>query len=406
MTPTRPTSRSGRPGAHSGTPAAYRGVMAADTELAAPPPVVDWALAERTAVRWAPRGPQVSLAHAEDAVAELAAGARAATAHVAAVTGLEVVRGDAVRVVDRADWARANTASLRALLDPVLTDALARRARRAGGVVSHPVPDGGLTGRVAVAAGAKVTGTEVGALLSWLSSRVLGQYDVFSPTGGQLLLVAPNVVAVERELELDTADFRLWVALHEETHRVQFTAAPWLSGHLAARARALSTDVIGGEGVERQGPAERLVLAVRALLDAHRDGAPTAGGGAGLAVALAGPRQRRALAEVTAVMSLLEGHADVVMDDAGPAVIPSVARIRARFSARRAAGRGAPDRLVRRVLGLEAKTRQYADGARFVRAVVRAVGHEGLNRTWEAPEHLPRPEEIAAPADWVRRVHG
>jgi coenzyme F420 biosynthesis associated uncharacterized protein len=128
--------------------------------------------------------------------------------------------------------------------------------------------------------------------------------------------------------------------------------------------------------------------------------------GGGLVAALAGPQQRRALAEVTATMSLLEGHADVVMDDAGPAVIPSVAQIRRRFSERRRTGRSGADRVVRRVLGLDAKLRQYTDGARFVREVVREVGHEGLNRVWQGPEALPRPEEIAAPRDWVRRVHG
>jgi coenzyme F420 biosynthesis associated uncharacterized protein len=373
--------------------------------------VVDWALAERTAVRWSPRGPSATLDEARAAVAELAAGAAAATAHVAGVTGLAVPDGAAVRVVDRAGWVRANTASLRALLDPVLTEAVQRRTERArerrGGR-----PPGALEGRAVLAAGAALTGTEVGALLSWLSSRVLGQYDVFAPGGGQLLLVAPNVVEAERELGVDPRDFRLWVALHEETHRVQFAVAPWLGDHLAGRARSLSTDLLGGD--DGDGPTERLLALVRQALpgragagDGPGPGAgPAADGGSGLVGALAGPQQRRALAEVTAVMSLLEGHADVVMDDAGPAVVPSVARIRERFSQRRRRGRSAPDRVLRRLLGLEAKMRQYTDGARFVRRVVADVGHEGLNRVWEGPELLPRPEEIGAPGDWVRRVHG
>ena len=393
---------------------------------ATPGPVVDWALAERTGVRLAPRGPAVPLSVAREAVAELAAHAAAATGHVADVTGLSVAAATSpVRVVERSAWVRANVAGLRELIDPVLTRAvqvrleraeakrstsLAGRVGRLGRIGSDP--------RLALAAGSKVTGTEVGALLGWLSSRVLGQYDAFGPGGGQLLLVAPNVVAIERELGVDPRDFRLWVALHEETHRVQFAAAPWLADHLASRARGLSGDLLGAEG--EAGPTDRVLALVRSLarpggLAALRRSAVDGPDGvadpddplsAGLVSALAGPAQRRALAEVTAVMSLLEGHADVVMDEAGPSVIPSVAAIRARFSDRRASGRSGLDRVVRSLLGLDAKMRQYTDGARFVRAVVAEVGHEGLNQVWSGPQALPRPGEIARPRTWLDRVHG
>jgi coenzyme F420 biosynthesis associated uncharacterized protein len=127
--------------------------------------------------------------------------------------------------------------------------------------------------------------------------------------------------------------------------------------------------------------------------------------GTSLLDALQTPEQRRRLAAITAVMSLLEGHADVVMDDVGPQVVPSVATIRDRFSKRRA-GRGAIDQLLRRLLGLDAKARQYADGARFVRGVVERVGMTGFNEVWTSPQTLPLPAEIADPAAWVRRVHG
>jgi coenzyme F420 biosynthesis associated uncharacterized protein len=120
---------------------------------------------------------------------------------------------------------------------------------------------------------------------------------------------------------------------------------------------------------------------------------------------IATPEQRAELAKVTAVMSLLEGHADVVMDEVGPQVIPSVAQIRAKFTERRK-GVGAFDRLLRRLLGLEAKMRQYRDGAVFVRQVTDAVGVDGFNRVWESPDTLPLPDEIATPSAWVARVHG
>ena len=117
------------------------------------------------------------------------------------------------------------------------------------------------------------------------------------------------------------------------------------------------------------------------------------------------PEQRAEMARLTAVMSLLEGHADVVMDDVGPKVVPSVETIRARFEERRK-GLGGPDRLLRRLLGLEAKMRQYHDGARFVRAVTDRVGVDGFNAVWTSPDTLPLPAEIQDPSAWVTRVHG
>ena len=227
-----------------------------------------------------------------------------------------------------------------------------------------------------------------------MAGKVLGQYDLAPDGTPALMLVAPNIVQVERELGLDPHDFRLWVCMHEETHRVQFTAVPWLRDHMVERVRSLAVDLVP----DPESLQETLSRLASSLPDAVR------AGGTGLVDLVATPEQRRALAEVTAVMSLLEGHADVVMDEVGPQVIPSVAHIRSRFDARRK-GAGAVDKLLRRLLGLEAKMRQYRDGAAFVRGVVDSVGVEGFNRIWESPETLPRPEEIDEPAAWVARVH-
>jgi len=236
----------------------------------------------------------------------------------------------------------------------------------------------------------------MGSVLAFLSSRVLGQYDVFGSDGGRLLLVAPNVVQVERELGVDPSDFRLWVCLHEETHRVQFAACGWLREHMMSEVRALVSDLVGEPGAV----LDRVGAALQQLPDVLRGQSET-----GLLDLVQTPEQRRALAELTAVMSLLEGHADVVMDEVGPSVIGTVADIRRKFTRRRA-GRGSVDQLMRRLLGLDAKMRQYADGARFVRGVVDEVGMDGFNAVWTSPQTLPRPEEIADPKAWVRRVHG
>jgi coenzyme F420 biosynthesis associated uncharacterized protein len=347
--------------------------------------LVDWDLAARTAALVGRPGPQIPRAQAAAVVADLRAAAVASAPHVAAVTGLSAPAGEGVLVVDRPGWARANTEGFRALLAPVVAAAFSKRDR---------MPSAALT-----AVGSRVTAAEVGGLLGFFSGRVLGQYDAFGEAPGRLLLVAPNVVQVEAELGVVARDFRLWVCLHEETHRVQFTANPWLAPHLVGQVRGLVGELL----IEPTQLAERLASVARNLPDLLRGA--SGGSGAPLLDAVQTPQQREQLARLTAVMSLLEGHADVVMDEVGPQVVPSVETIRARFTKRRA-GRGAVDQLLRRLLGLEAKMRQYADGARFVRQVMTAVGTDGFNRVWQSPQTLPLPAEIADPDAWVRRVHG
>lgn len=224
---------------------------------------------------------------------------------------------------------------------------------------------------------------------------MLGQFDPYL-SRGRLLLVAPNIVQVERQLDLDVMDFRLWVCLHEQTHAVQFAAAPWLSAHLRGR---IATVAAGLEDQEA-GPV-RVKNAVRAITDLVRgkDGA------VGVLSALLTPEESHHLDHIIAVMSLLEGHADVVMDTVGPSRIPSVRRIRASFERRRD-GVGPADLLLRRLTGMDDKLAQYREGAAFVRAVVDKVGHQGLNAVWAGSDNLPVPDEIPHPERWVKRIHG
>ena len=342
---------------------------------------VDWEFAKATGRRLVAPGPRVSAAEAADVVASVRTSAARAQGPVAETSRLHAP-GDAPAavVVDRSTWISLNADSMAALMDPVMVK-IAASQRRTPGEAARAV-----TG--------KVSGGEAGALLAFMAGKVLGQYDLAPDGTPALMLVAPNIVQAERELGLDPHDFRLWVCMHEETHRVQFTAVPWLRDHMVQRVRALAVDLVP----DPESLQETLSRLATSLPDALR------AGGTGLIDLVATPEQRRALAEVTAVMSLLEGHADVVMDEVGPQVIPSVTHIRSRFDARRR-GAGAVDRLLRRLLGLEAKMRQYRDGAAFVRAVTDTVGIEGFNRVWESPETLPRPEEIDQPASWVARVH-
>jgi coenzyme F420 biosynthesis associated uncharacterized protein len=246
---------------------------------------------------------------------------------------------------------------------------------------------------VSRAVGSRVTGAEIGTVLGFLGSKVLGQFDPFHDPAGRLLLVAPNVVHVERELGADPHDFRLWVCLHEETHRVQFTAVPWMRDHLYDQIGRLS------ETIE---PTRLFEDGLKGLAEAVRGGASGGQRGSLLDV-ISTPEQREIMDQLTGVMSLLEGHADVVMDGVGPEVIPSVAEIRRKFDRRRQ-GVGVLDRVLRRALGLDAKMAQYRDGARFVRGVVDKVGMAEFNAVWREPANLPTKAEIAEPAAWITRV--
>ena len=357
---------------------------------------VDWEFAKAAGRRLMPAGPHVTPGQAAEVVASLRSAAARSRVPVAETARMDSPAGSSpVLVVDRPGWVDANVDSLQSMLEPVIATMLARRRTSAGPARDVNENVAGTGSNLVQDVGGKVTGAEVGALLSFFASKILGQYDLAPNGTPRLLLVAPNIVHVERELDVDPTDFRLWVCLHEETHRVQFTAVPWLRQHMIDTARQLSLDLVPDP--EQLG--DKLVQLARNLPGALR------AGGNGLTDIFATPEQRAQIARVTAVMSLLEGHADVVMDDVGPAVVPSVEHIRAKFQKRRQDVSGV-DRILRRLLGLEAKMRQYRDGAVFVRAVTDKVGTDGFNTVWTSPETLPLPEEIQNPATWVKRVHG
>ncbi|MFE5238587.1 MULTISPECIES: zinc-dependent metalloprotease [unclassified Streptomyces] len=368
--------------------------------------MVDWNLAVATATRFVRPGPEISREEARAVVAELRRHAKASEEHVRSFTRMipdgHEPEDTPVLVVDRAGWIRANVAGFRELLRPLLGKMQDRRGTGPGNAVLGAV-------------GGKVTGVELGMLLSFLASRVLGQYETFAPAtrelpasangGGRLLLVAPNIVHVERELEVDPHDFRLWVALHEETHRTQFTGVPWLRDHLQGEIQSFLDET----DVDPMTFLERLREAAQTFSGGSRPegerGEEGDDGGRSLVEIVQTPAQREILGRLTAVMSLLEGHADFVMDGVGPDVVASVAEIREKFQQRRARGASRLDLALRKLLGLDAKLRQYRDGEKFVRAVVGEVGMDGFNRVWTSPNTLPTKAEIASPEDWVARVH-
>jgi coenzyme F420 biosynthesis associated uncharacterized protein len=380
--------------------------------------MIDWDVAISTGVRFARQGPEVSLADARAVVAELRGLTAVVQQPVRELTGL-TSQGEVgpVAVVDRPGWIKANVGGFRVVLEP-LADRLAER--------SSALP---AAGSVFGAVGSRATGMQAGLILAYLSSRVLGQYELFLPPGeggapsangpatngtgangtgngangtasgsdasvGRLTLVAPNIVMIERELGVDPHDFRRWVCLHEETHRVQFTSVPWLRGYV----QGMMTEFLLASDLDASAIIDRMRSAAGAVVGAVRGNE-----GESLIEAMQTPAQRALLDKLTAVMTLVEGHGDYVMDAVGPSVVPSVEDIREKFSHRRGSA-GRFEQIFRRVLGIDLKMKQYEQGSLFVSTVVAEAGMAGFNKVWTSPETLPTRAEIENPREWLERV--
>ena len=365
--------------------------------------LVDWRTVERLTAL-IPAGPSASRSARASSVAVLRRSALEAPAWVARITGLnraaqQVAETTRVSVVDRAGLVRASTRALRVLMEQV------------------PAPQASEAVRLVGAA-------EMAGAMSLLATRLLGQVVPAAGTGADgdvgregeasphLLLVAPNVLAMRRQLDLDMLDLPAWVCLHEMTHAVQLAAAPWLGPYLSDSMRMVIGAVVEavhgepgggggadgtGEQVLRRRPGRAARIAARAGRGRVLEG-------------LTNFKERSEVASLAAALTFLEGHAEVVLDDVHPNRMPSVHRLRAVLSRSRAAdagigpGPGLGSLLLHRLMGLEAKEAQYADGTAFVRSVVARIGHEGLNIVWTDPALLPTPAEIARPDVWVRRV--
>jgi coenzyme F420 biosynthesis associated uncharacterized protein len=342
---------------------------------------VDWSFAEKVAIRVSGREPLAESYHASSLIPDFAELTAEAEGLVAAETGLVSAAGPARgRVVDRADWIRANVASFQRLLGPLLEKVRERSGTK-----------GGLPLSVA----GKIAGAELGTILGWMSGRVLGQYDVLvldeDDTTDQDLVyyVGPNVLSLEKRFGFPPREFRLWIALHELTHRAQFTGGPWLRPYFQSLVHQ-SLDLVDPD------PARVLAALKGAIKDrkALEDG--------GIAHLLASPEQRAVLGKIGGLMSLLEGHGEVTMDRAAAEHIPSAERFgRVLRERRKSAGLAA--RLVQRLIGIEAKLAQYEQGVRFIEAVESAAGRHAIDRCWQGPEQLPTLEEIRAPQRWLVR---
>jgi coenzyme F420 biosynthesis associated uncharacterized protein len=313
-----------------------------------------------------------------------------------------------LEVIDRPAWIAANLTTMRPLLDPLTARIGSGDGGDGGGIT------GLLSGPLRSASGF-LLGAQVGALTGVLSQRVLGQYDLAlldASVPPRLLLLAPNLAQAARNLGVDRDELVLWVTIHEVTHAVQFSGAPWLREHLGGMLRELIEGLqvtlggrpsngkrqdgrIGGRGFNFGGrsfdPND-----LRQLLERARRGE--------LLRLTLGEERWRLVEQMQATMSLIEGHAEHTMDAVGAEVLPSLPRLRAAMTRRRES-RGLPWRVLERLLGLELKLRQYELGKRFCDAVVQADGPRALTRAWSGPEMMPTTAELEAPKLWLARTH-
>jgi coenzyme F420 biosynthesis associated uncharacterized protein len=338
--------------------------------------LIDWRTAAETGRRVGGPGPTTSgvdRARLREDLAELVPHAEAL---IATFTGL---RAGGARsrpwVMSRGEWVGANLNGLQRLLEPLAQRLLPPGAKRA------EVRRKGL-------------GVQIGGLLGYVSRKVLGQYDVFLPADdeGLLYFVGPNVIEAERRFGLPNRDFRLWIASHEVTHRVQFGATPWLKTYLSRHIdRYLETVQVD---------SHELMSQLRRAVDEVRAGADWRG--AQGILLLMNDEQRALFARMQAMMSLLEGHASYVMNRVVSNEVTDLERMRRSLRERRQTA--GVERSFQRAIGFETKIAQYDAGERFVRLVVDEAGMSGFNRVWEREEHLPTMDEIASPERWVARV--
>jgi coenzyme F420 biosynthesis associated uncharacterized protein len=358
------------------------------------PPLIDWAVADRVA-RWTSGRTSTPAAYRPAAMQrDFDDVTTKAEGLVAQATGLAVETPARGWVIDRPDWVSANVASFQRLLGPTLAKVAANKPPSP---LANATP--GLSRQLS-GASRSLSGTQLGLVLAWMSTRVLGQYDLLLTDGVDqgnqdvVYFVGPNVAGLEARHGFDPTEFRLWLALHELTHRAQFMGVPWLRAYFLSLVEA---------GLEPLGSdPKRLVDGLRRAAQEIRSGTNPLRE-VGVIGLVATGDQLAALQRIQALMSVLEGHGDVTMDRAGAAAVPGAARFSSVLKQRRESTRG-PARLLQQILGLEAKFRQYAEGERFVRAVEEAGGRSLFDRVWQGPEWLPSLEEIRDPAAWVRRA--
>ncbi|MBU4302383.1 MAG: zinc-dependent metalloprotease [Actinobacteria bacterium] len=316
----------------------------------------------------------------------------AAGRQVAGYTGLELSGlPETVMVFRQEDWIDANIVSFRFLFDPI-TEKYVKVIEEAeqGQFDPAPNPKGQRIARAMLT-------VQVGIIMGYLARNVLGQFDLSLPEpdeGGKLYVVETNVRRIDLELGLHPREFRQWITLHEVTHSFEFHCNDWLRGYIASTMQEY-LDTIDWRGLSRPGFFRKI-----RENNIQRDDALKAGG---LIAMIASPEQREILRRMQAVMSVLEGYSNHVMDQVGKDLLATYSSMKERFERRRE-HRSGVERLFRRLIGIDLKLQQYKIGKAFVDEVVRQEDVAFLNRVWESPDAMPSLDEIMKPSLWIERI--
>lgn len=342
--------------------------------------MIDWILAERIA------GMVAGTGDAPLPAVDLRPLAIESEARVIEYTGLRPARSlPEPEGIGRREWVRINVDSMGALLEPVL--------KRAGSNL------GKLRPAVELGMGF-VLSAEVGVMVGYLAQRVLGQYELVlldeavEDRPPRLLFVLPNLGQAVRMFGANEREFMTWVTLHEVTHAVQFAGVPWLHGHVAGLVREL----LGNAELRLDAPRK---FRMPSLQELRRTGSALRHGD--LVSIVTSPSERETLDRVQAVMAVIEGHAEHVMDAVAPDLVPSLPKLRQSLDRRRRS-QSALSRMVARLLGLDMKLRQYEQGKRFCDAVVAKGGVAALQHVFSSPEALPTLAELTNPEAWLART--
>lgn len=307
----------------------------------------------------------------------------AVSALVPEATGLSLPGSPTTTVIDRPEWIERNVSTFTQLTEPAL--------RR----LEERMSDSGLAGQSAAVVAERMMKAEMSAVLSLLSRRVLGQYELVLPggeVGDSVAFVGPNLLNMERTHQFNPSEFRFWVALHELTHRAQFKGIPWMRDYFLSLVSEL---------VEQSKPEPGRLGRVMEELTLRRNAGRPLIDERGLFGLFATPEQNAVVDRVQALMSLLEGHGHVVMDRLGAEHLRSQERMSRVLKTRRHDRRTAA---FFRLTGLEMKFRQYKIGERFVLEIERQAGWETLNLAFRGASSLPDLPEIEHPSRWLRRV--
>ena len=346
------------------------------------PGLIDWRSASRVARTVAGAGPTGSPEDREALRESLSSAVVSVEGLVRDLTGMSSGRtSPRAWVMGRGDWVDANMRSIERAIEPMLVRT----------VEAH----GGSGAADARKLRNKALGAQIGALFGYVSRKVMGQFDPFLPPDdeGLIYFVGPNVLDAEQRFALDTEDFRRWIALHEVAHKVQFSHADWLRGHVLT---SVDTYI-----QMTQLDAKRIAENLGRLIGEVRGGAQLKT--LGVIYALMTPEQRAVFLRMQATMALVEGHASYVMNATSErAGIGTLAQMRRMLASRRSVG--SLEKTFQQVIGFDQKIRQYGTGEAFVAHVVGRAGMEVFNRVWSSPTTFPSTEEIAEPGLWLARV--